>query len=75
MRESKYLRLALMFGDNNATTFSKNLEKMISLVLHDHYEEPLSVVEIIDELKELRKRDSLIDKVEVNLYMNLANTK
>ena len=51
MRESKYLRLALMFGDNNATTFSKNLEKMISLVLHDHFEEPMSVVEIIDELK------------------------
>lgn len=51
MRESKYLRLALMFGDNNATTFSKNLEKMISLVLHDHYERPLSVVEIIYELK------------------------
>lgn len=31
--------------------------------------------EIIDKLKELRKRDSLIDKVEVNLYMNLANTE
>lgn len=51
MRESRYLRLALMFGDNNASTFNKNLEKMIALVLHDKYGEPLTVVSIIEELK------------------------
>ena len=51
MRESKYIRLALMFGDNNASTFNKNLEKMVALVLHDKYGEPLSIVTIIYELK------------------------
>ncbi len=51
MRESKYIRLALMFGDNNASTFSRNLEKMIALVLHDKYGEALSVVSIMEEIK------------------------
>ena len=51
MRESRYIRLALMFGDNNASTFTKNLEKMIALVLYDKYGEALTVVSIIEELK------------------------
>lgn len=51
MRESRYIRMALMLGDSNATTFNRNLEKMTSLVLYDSYGKPLSVVEIIDELK------------------------
>ena len=33
MERSSYLRLALMFGENKASTFNKNLEKMIALVL------------------------------------------
>lgn len=44
LRENGYLRLALMFGDNNASTFRKNLEKMITLVLYDNYDEPMNVV-------------------------------
>lgn len=51
MRESKYFRMALMFGDNNASTFNKNLEKMIALALHEKYDESLTIVDIIDELK------------------------
>ena len=51
MRESRYIRLALMLGDNNASTFNKNLEKMIALVLHDKYGESLTAVGIIEELK------------------------
>lgn len=51
LRKSGYLRLALMFGDNNASTFKKNLEKMITLVLYDNYDEPLNVVSIISNLK------------------------
>ena len=40
-----------MFGDNNASTFNKNLEKMIALVLHDKYGTSLNIVSIIKELK------------------------
>ena len=57
MRESEYLRLALMFGDNNASTFKKNLEKMIMLVLYDSYDEPQNVISIIEKLKDYYRLD------------------
>ena len=41
-----------MFGDNNASTFKKNLEKMIMLVLYDSYDEPQNVISIIEKLKD-----------------------
>ena len=40
-----------MFGENKASTFNKNLEKMIALVLFDKYEQGLSVTDIITEIK------------------------
>ena len=51
MEVNNYLRLALMFGNNDANTFSTNLEKMICLVLFEKYEKGLLITEIIDELK------------------------
>ena len=51
MEVKSYLRLALMFGDNNASTFSTNLEKMICLALFDKNKQGMTVSDIIDELK------------------------
>lgn len=59
MQVDRYLRLALMLNNNQATTLRKNLEKMISLVLYDAMREPentgksfegLEVVDIIERL-------------------------
>ena len=52
MEVKSYLRLALMFGDNNASTFSTNLEKMICLALFDHNKQGMIISDIIDELKD-----------------------
>lgn len=52
MDASSYLRLALMFGENKASTFNKNLEKMIALVLYDCYNQGLTVANIIKEIKD-----------------------
>lgn len=49
---SSYLRLALMFGENKANSFRKNLEKMIALVLFEKYSQGLTVTEIISDIKE-----------------------
>lgn len=48
---SSYLRLALMFGENKASTFNKNLEKMIALVLFDKYNDGLTVTDIITNIR------------------------
>ena len=62
MQVDKYIRLAFVLNDNHAKTLSRNLEKMISLVLYEaHTEvnssesndrfEGLEVFDIIDKLK------------------------
>ena len=51
MEINNYLRLALMFGENKASTFNKNLEKMIALVLNDKYSKGLTISEIISSIK------------------------
>lgn len=51
MKQSNYIRLALLFNDNKATTFNSNLRKMICLVLYDNFDKGgLSVLEIANEL-------------------------
>ena len=60
MQVNSYLRLQLLFGENKAPTFVKNLEKMITLILFDVEKEArssdkpagLTVVGIIDRLNE-----------------------
>lgn len=52
MQANNYIRLALMFCDNNATTFRQNLEKMIKLVLSEQCESGLCVDEIIECLRD-----------------------
>ena len=52
MKVSKYLRLALMFGDNNAQTFRRNLAKMVELVLFDNDNQEMTALEIINGLKD-----------------------
>jgi len=59
LQVDNYLRLALLLGDNKASTFTKNLEKMITLILFEvekksrETNEPsgLTVVEIIEHLE------------------------
>ena len=63
MEVSKYLRLALMFGNNDAKTFNKNLEKMISLVLYDNNCVSMSSSEIIEGLR--RNYSLMFSDVEV----------
>lgn len=61
MQVNSYLRLQLLFGENKAPTFIKNLEKMITLILFDVEKEirptdkpaGLTVVGIIDRLNEV----------------------
>ena len=52
MERSSYLRLALMFGENKASTFNKNLEKMIALVLFDKYNTGLTITDIIADIRD-----------------------
>ena len=52
MERSSYLRLALMFGENKASTFNKNLEKMIALVLFDKYNTGLTIIDIIADIRD-----------------------
>lgn len=52
MERSSYLRLALMFGENKASTFNKNLEKMIALVLFDKYNTGLIITDIIADIRD-----------------------
>lgn len=51
MKKNSYLRLALLFNENGASTFDSNLRKMISLVLYENYDKHgLSSLEIKQEL-------------------------
>lgn len=61
LRENGYLRLALMFGDNNASTFRKNLEKMIRL---------LSASELfaLDLTQQMLKSNNGVRKHNSNLF-------
>lgn len=52
MERSSYLRLALIFGENKASTFNKNLEKMIALVLFDKYNTGLTITDIIADIRD-----------------------
>lgn len=52
MEIENYLRLVLMFAENKATTFYKNLERLVVLVLYDYYGEGLTVYEIVNQIKE-----------------------
>ena len=52
MQTNNYIRLALMFCDNNAQTFRQNLEKMIKLVLSEQFKYGLTIDEIIECLRE-----------------------
>lgn len=47
---TNYLRLAMMFSDNHATTFISNLEKMIELVLNTNSPRAMMVEEIVTAL-------------------------
>lgn len=41
-----------MFGENKASTFNKNLEKMIALVLFDKYNTGLTITDIIADIRD-----------------------
>lgn len=47
---NSYLRLAMMFGGNQARTASTNIEKMCELILLDNYPNAMSSGEIVDSL-------------------------
>lgn len=47
---NSYLRLAMMFGGNQARTSNTNIEKMCELILLESYPKALTVGEIVDEL-------------------------
>ena len=47
---NSYLRLAMMFGGNQARTASTNIEKMCELILLDNYPNAMSSGEIVDAL-------------------------
>ena len=47
---NSYLRLAMMFGENQARTASTNIEKMCELILLDNYPNAMSSGEIVDAL-------------------------
>ncbi len=61
MQVESYLRLQLLFGENKAPTFNKNLEKMITLILFDVKKNSqqkntaigLTIVGIMEKLKEV----------------------
>ena len=65
MERSSYLRLALIFGENKASTFNKNLEKMIALVLFDKYNTGLTITDIIAEL------GLFIIKIRIGLFRSM----
>ncbi len=47
---NSYLRLAMMFGGNQARTSNTNIEKMCELILLDYYPNAMSTGEIVDAL-------------------------
>lgn len=57
-----------MFGENKASTFNRNLEKMIALVLFGKYNDGLTVTDIISDIKEKYALDfsdsEIIDTIE-----------
>ena len=60
---NSYLRLAMMFGENQARTASTNIEKMCELILLDNYPNAMSSGEIVDAL--LLKYSFLIDFIHI----------
>ena len=47
---NSYLRLAMMFGGNQARTSNTNIEKMCELILLDYYPEAKTAGEVVDAL-------------------------
>jgi len=47
---NSYLRLAMMFGGNQARTSNTNIEKMCELILLDYYPEAMTTAEVVDAL-------------------------
>lgn len=52
MKQNDFLRFALVLSDGQATTFKKNLTKIIELVVFDCYGEAITIAEITKRVKE-----------------------
>ena len=73
MERSSYLRLALMFGENKASTFNKNLEKMIALVLFDKYNTGLTITDIIADIRDKYALDFSDSEIIGTIYNKNQN--
>lgn len=52
MKQSDFLRLALLLSDGEAVTFKRNLAKLIKFVLFENYGNSLTISEIIQQVNE-----------------------
>lgn len=52
MKENDFLRFALLLSSGQASTFKKNLTKMIKLILFDNYGDPLTIYQIRKQAEE-----------------------
>ena len=52
MKQSDFLRLALLLSDGEAVTFKRNLAKLVKFVLFENYGNSLTISEIIQQINE-----------------------
>lgn len=52
MNKTEFIRFALVLSDGQASTFRKNLTKIIKLILFDNFGSPLNTGEILKQAKE-----------------------
>lgn len=73
MNKNDFIRFALVLSDGQATTFKKNLTKIIKLVLFDYFGQPLTIGEIIKGAKESYSLEFSEDEIKNTIKYNKSN--
>jgi len=64
IKKEDVIRFAILFGDSDAKNFNSNLRKMLELILHRSFPEGMSVIDIIDSLKDLYQMEFSKEEIE-----------